>query len=308
MHRTKIEYTEKIYALNAADILIYGFIGLLGLVTIYPFILVVSMSLSDPSQLMAGKVYFFPAGFSLISYQKVIENTYLWRSLGNSVFYTIIITAISSINSICVGFALNRKGLVFRKYIILLLLIPMFFSGGLIPTFIIVQRMGLYNNVLAIILPALVSIYNCILCRSYIHGIPDGLQEAAYIDGASDFKVLSSIIIPLSKPILAVIALYTAVAVWNSWFNAMVYLPRLTNWHPLQLYLTRVLIWGQMQAKMDPIAGSGADAERLRILNMAVGAQLKYTIIVISSLPIIMVYPFIQKYFIKGALLGSLKE
>ena len=293
---------------NIADVIIYFTIGLLGLVTIYPLILVISMSLSDPTQLMAGKVFFLPVGFSLASYQKVIENNYLWRSMANSAFYTIIITMLSSFNSICVGYALNRKGLLGRKYIVIFMIITMFFSGGLIPTYIIMIRMGLYNNILAIIIPAIVSVYNCILCRSFIRTIPDGLKEAAYIDGASDFTVLFKIIIPLSKPILAVIALYTAVGVWNNWFSAMVYLPGLTDWHPLQLYLTRVLIWGNMQISAESVAGAGAEAQRMRLNNMAIGAQLKYTIIIISALPIILVYPFIQKYFVKGALLGSLKE
>jgi len=205
------------------------------------------------------------------------------------------------------GYALNKRGLVFRKFIILYILIPMYFSGGLIPSFINMTNLKLYNTIFAIILPSIISIWNIILARTYIRGLPESLKEAAIIDGASEIKVFTTIIIPLSKPMLAVLSLYTALGAWNAWFNYMIFMPKLVDWHPLQMFLTKVLIWGnaasmlQMQ-ELDP------QLMYQKLLMAAVGAQLKYTVMVVATVPIILVYPFVQKYFIKGALLGSLKE
>ncbi|HHV96621.1 MAG TPA: carbohydrate ABC transporter permease [Clostridiaceae bacterium] len=259
---------------------------------------------------MANSVWLFPKGFSLLSYIKVLGNNYFWRSFFNSVFYVVLITLLNNLNSVLAGYALARKGLVFRKIIIVYLLIPMFFSGGLIPTFILMINLRLYNTIWAIIIPATVSVWNIILVRTYINTLPQSLSESAIIDGASDFRILFSIILPLVKPIVAVISLYTAIGVWNNWFNAMIYLPRKPEWHPLQMFLTRVLIWGEMQSTATYSPTDGLDPELMKqsIINAAVGGQLKYTLIIVSSLPIILVYPFLQKYFIKGALLGSLKE
>jgi putative aldouronate transport system permease protein len=211
-------------------------------------------------------------------------------------------------NSMLAGYALTKKGLVFRKFFIMYLLIPMYFSGGLIPSFIIMSKLGLYNTVGAIILPSIIGIYNIILARTFISGLPESLKEAAIIDGAGEIRVFSQIVLPLSKPIIAVIGLYTALAAWNAWFNYMIYMPQKTNLHPLQMFLTKVLIWGNMNSVLS--LGENVDPAVLKnkLLMAAVGSQIKFAVMVVATVPVILVYPFVQKYFIKGALLGSLKE
>jgi len=212
------------------------------------------------------------------------------------------------LNSMAAGYALSVKGLFARKLIVLIIMIPMFFGAGLIPTFIIITRYGMFNTLWAIFLPSLVSIWNIILARTYISGLPAGLKEAAIIDGANEFDIIFKIVLPLSKPIIAVLALYTALAVWNQWFNFLVYTPSLDDWHPLQMYLTKMLIWGNMSSVIKLEGNVATEMIKNKLLMAAVNGQLKYAVIMVATVPIMMVYPFVQKYFIQGALLGSLKE
>jgi putative aldouronate transport system permease protein len=290
------------------DVFVYIGVGIISLVTLFPFIYIISASISDPMAVVSGDVWFLPVGFSLKSYARIFTSVAVLRAFLNSVFFTVIITGLNVINSMLAGYALSKPRLVFRKGIVLYVLIPMYFSGGLIPGFVIISKLGLFNRLGAIILPGIVSIWNIILARTFISGLPASLKEAAIIDGAHEVRVFRSIILPLSKPMIAVLALYTALAVWNSWFNYMIYLPRRMDWHPLQMFLTKVLIWGNLNATLQ--LGENMDPEIIKnkLLMAAVGSQLKFTVMVVASVPIIMVYPFVQKYFIKGALLGSLKE
>lgn len=292
----------------AVDAVLYIVIGVIALITLFPFIYIISASISNPMEVTAGNVWFLPIGFSLKSYERVFTSASIWRSFANSVFFTVTITVLNVLNSMMVGYALCKSRLVFRKGVVMFILIPMYFSGGLIPSFIIMSKLGLYNNLGSIILPNILSIWNIILARTYVAGLPSSLKEAAIIDGAGEFKVFTSIIIPLSKPIIAVLALYTALATWNSWFNFMIYIPRLTDWQPLQIFLTKVLIWGNLNATL--ALGTNADPELIKnkLLMAAVSSQLKYAVMVISTVPIMLVYPFVQKYFIQGVMLGSLKE
>lgn len=290
------------------DAIIYIVIGVVALLTVFPFIYIISASISNPMSVVAGEVWFLPVGFSLKSYARIFTSVSILRAFGNSVFFTVAITALNVLNSMIAGYALSKPGLVFRKAIVLYILLPMYFSGGLIPTFIIISRLGLYNTLGAIILPSIVSIWNIILARTYVAGLPMSLKEAAIIDGAGELRVFSSIILPLSKPMLAVLALYTALAAWNSWFNYMIYMPKQTDWHPLQMFLTKVLIWGNMNSTLTLADNADPEIMKNKLLMAAVGSQLKFTVMVVASVPIIMVYPFVQKYFIQGALLGSLKE
>jgi len=306
LKRERKEYS--IYGFNYVDVIIYIFMGLLALTTVYPFIFVIANSMSEPLEVAANNVWFFPKGFSLKSYERVLSSKAIFRAFGNSVFFTGLITFLNVLNSLCAGFALSKKGLMGRKYIVLYLMIPMFFNAGLIPTFIMINNYNMLNTLWAIILPSIVGIWNIILARTYINNLPDGLREAAKIDGANDIRILFDIIIPISKPIIAVLSLYTALGIWNSWFNFMVYLPTRAEWHPLQNFLMKALLWGQMNQTLQ--AGEELDPELLkdRIRLAAVAAQLKYAVIMVATLPIMTVYPFVQKYFIQGALLGSLKE
>lgn len=290
------------------EIIIYGIVGLIALITLFPFIYILSASISNPMNVVAGEVWFLPVGFSLKSYERIFTSVSILRSFGNSVFFTVAITALNVVNSMLAGYALSKPGLVFRKGIVLYILLPMYFSGGLIPTFIIISKLGLYNTIGAIILPSIVSIWNIILARTFVAGLPVSLKEAAIIDGAGELRIFNSIILPLSKPMIAVLSLYTALAAWNSWFNYMIYLPKQTQWHPLQMFLTKVLIWGNMNSTLTLSDNADPEIMKNKLLMAAVGSQLKYTVMVVASVPIILVYPFVQKYFIQGALLGSLKE
>ena len=290
------------------DVIIYTFIGIVALVTLYPFILIFSNSISNPVECAANTVWLYPKGFSLKAYGQILNSDSILRSFLNSVGYTVLITFLSVLNAVFAGYALSVKGLFARKYIVLFIMIPMFFNAGLIPTFIIISRYGMFNTLWAIILPSIVSIWNIILARTYISGLPAGLKEAAIIDGANDFDVIFKIVIPLSKPIIAVLALYTALGVWNQWFNFLVYVPSLEDWHPLQMYLTKTLIWGNMSNVLKIEGNIDPELIKNKLLMAAVGSQLKYAVIMVASIPVIMIYPFVQKYFIQGALLGSLKE
>ena len=288
--------------------IIYIFLGFVAVITVYPFILILSNSLSNPIEVASNSVWLYPKGFSLKAYNQILHNNAIYRAFLNSVMYVVVITFLNVLNSMAAGYALSVKGLFARKLIVLIIMIPMFFSAGLIPTFIIITRYGMFNTLWAIFLPSLVSIWNIILARTYISGLPAGLKEAAIIDGANEFDIIFKIVLPLSKPIIAVLALYTALAVWNQWFNFLVYTPSLDDWHPLQMYLTKMLIWGNMSSVVKLEGNIDPELIKNKLLMAAVNGQLKYAVIMVATVPIMMVYPFVQKYFIQGALLGSLKE
>jgi len=292
----------------AVDIIIYVFIGVVALITLYPFILIFSNSISSPVECASNSVWLYPKGFSLKAYKQILQSVSIGRSFLNSVIYTVGITFLNVLNSMFAGYSLSVKGLFGRKFIVMVIMIPMFFSAGLIPTFIVISNYGMFNTLWAIVLPSTVSIWNIILARTYISGLPGALKEAAIIDGAGDFDVIFKIVIPLSKPIMAVLALYTALAVWNQWFNFLVYLPSHDELHPLQMYLTKCLIWGNMSNVLKMEGNIDPEIIKNKLLQAAVGSQLKYAVIMVASIPVIMIYPFVQKYFIQGALLGSLKE
>lgn len=287
---------------SLADFMIYLVAGLAAVITVWPFIYVFSMSVSDPSEVLRQSVWLYPRGFSLDAYARIVNNAYLWQSYRNTVFYVVVGTALNCLMSVMAAYPLTKRNLFGRKLLVKIILIPMYFNGGLIPFFIIMTKLGLYNNILIMILPFMVTTWNIILVRTFFMGIPGALCESAYIDGANDFRILFTIIVPLSKPILAVIALYTAVGIWNNWFTALIFLPN-TKLHPLQLFLAKVLVFESPDIK------NGLDIDlNQRLKTFSTAVQLKYAVIIFSSLPIMCSYPFLQKYFIKGVLVGSLKE
>lgn len=292
----------------AADIIIYALVALIALATVSPFVFILSSSLSDPQLVAAGKVWLLPKGFSLLAYARIVKSSAMLRAFFNSVFFTVVITMLNVLNSIMCGFGLSKKGLLGRKMLVIYILIPMYFNAGLIPAFININRLGLFNNILAIILPSAISIWNIILARTFISGLPPALIEAADIDGASVVQIFLQIVVPLSKPIIAVLSLYTALAAWNAWFNFMIYLPTLSQWHPLQYFLVKALLWGSTQATLQLESQLTITEIMDRLRMAAVAAQMKYAVVVVVTVPIMLVYPFVQKYFIQGAMLGSLKE
>lgn len=292
-----------------ASAVIYTFIGIVSLITLYPFIFIASNSISNPIESAANTIWILPKGpLSIKAYQQIFTSDTIGRAFLNSVFFTVLITFLNVFNSVLAGYALSKKGLFGRKFIIILIMIPMFFHAGLIPTFITITNLGMFNSLWAIVLPSVCGIWNIILARTYINNLPISLKEAAIIDGATDFQVITNVIIPLSKPIIAVLALYTALGVWNAWFNFLIYLPSHAEWHPLQLFLTKCLIWGNLNAVLNPSAEMDPELIKNKLLLAAVNSQLKYAVVMVASIPVIMIYPFVQKYFIQGALLGSLKE
>jgi putative aldouronate transport system permease protein len=297
MRRKKIREGSRI-----ATALIYLFAGFVILVTLYPMYYVLILSLSEPMAAMTMDVYLIPKGFDISAYRILVMDSKIWRSFANTALYALSGTALMLVTSVLGAFPLTYKSLRGRKYINLFLLITMFFSGGLIPMFLLILRMGIYDTPLALILPGCFSVWNIILTKSYFSSVPETLREAAKIDGASVYQILLRVYLPLATPILAVIAVYTIVGNWNSWFGAMVYLPSL-EWQPLQLYLRRMLVLSQ-----DPATVMDADALREMARRQLAYAQLKYAMIIFTSLPVLFTYPFFQKYFMKGIMLGSLKE
>ncbi|MFC5648630.1 carbohydrate ABC transporter permease [Paenibacillus solisilvae] len=287
---------------TVVDIIIYAIVLAVCLITLYPFYLVIIMSISSPSEVAAMNVFWYPKGFFLGSYELIVKDKQMWWAYSNTIIYVVSGTLLNCLTAMLGAYPLTVRHLNGRKWVVAYLLIPMYFGGGLIPSFLLVNNLGLYNTVFAVIIPGAVSIWNIILVRTFFMSIPEGLKESAFMDGASHWQLLFRIILPVSKPIMAVIAIYSIVGIWNSWFDALVYLPN-EKLHPLQMYLYRVIV----QQTVDLKAMTMEDSHNA-MTNILSNIQLKYSIIVFTALPVIFTYPFFQKYFIKGALLGSLKE
>ena len=274
-------------------------IGFLVLVTLSPLIYVVFASFMDPSILRAEGISFNPADWSLEGYKRVFQDPTIMRGFFNSVFYSFAYSVITVAVSILTAYPLARKDLVGKKPITIFLMITMFVGGGLVPTYLLVKNLGLLNTVWALVLPGAVNVWNVILARTYFQQMPKELEEAAIIDGANEMQVFFKIMLPLAKPIIFVLFLYAFVGQWNSFFDAMIYLND-AELHPLQLVLRKILIQNQPQQNMIGSATQMAEMAQLAEL-------IKYSTIVISSLPLLIMYPFFQKYFDKGMMAGSLK-
>lgn len=287
-----------------ADAVIYAAAILLALVCLYPVYYVLILSLSAPRAAATMQVYWFPKGFYLGGYEKIFGDKLLWSSYGNTILYAAAEMTLMLLTCSTFAYALSVKTLKYRKLVNAFILIPMYFSGGTIPLFMMIMKYGLYNTPWSLIFVGGYSIWYIILVKSYFSTIPETLREAAKIDGANHYQIWWQVYMPVAKPILAVIALYTIVNVWNSWFNASLFLAD-QRLQPLQLYLRRILVQGEVDLTVEL-----ATAEEMRAAqeNSISNNQLKYTVIIVSSLPMIIAYPFFQKYFVKGVMLGSLKE
>lgn len=282
------------------DIGVYGFAILLMLLIIYPLWFVIIASFSNPAEVANGNVWFWPKDWRLDGYIELFKQEIIWRSYFNTIIYTVVGTFIALAVNIPAGYALSRKDLVGRKWISLFFIIPMFVGGGLIPTYLIIREFNLLDTFWVMVLPFAVSSYNIIVARTFFStSLPEGLWEAAQIDGSGTFRYFFTFVIPLSKAVIAVLGLWTAVGIWNSWFNAMIYISD-ENLQPLQLVLRRILIANESLLG----SASGSLAAELRQLS----DMMKYAAIVVSTLPIMCLYPFLQKYFNKGIMIGSIKE
>ena len=280
------------YTINAA------FLTLMALIVIYPLYFIIIASISDPDAVLAGKVVLYPVQVTLSGFQKILERTDVWRGYLNTIIYTALTVLLALVFTIPAGWALSRKTLPGKKFLMVFFIIPMFFGGGLIPFYNVMSSLGLVNTIWAVILPSVVSVWNLFMTKTFFaSSIPDGLIEAAKIDGAGEFRTFISLVIPLSKAILAVMALYYAIGQWNSYFNAMIFLQD-EKLYPLQLVLKEILI-----ASESTMGGSGETIlEQYRLAN-----QIKYVSVIVSSVPVLVLYPFVQKHFNQGVMIGSLK-
>ncbi|WP_079913457.1 carbohydrate ABC transporter permease [Paenibacillus sp. 32352] len=274
------------------------FLTLLMITTIYPLIYVIFASLSDPGEYMAHKGFLLkPLGFNWDAYKMVFDNPMILKGYGNTLFVGIIGLAFNIFFTSLGAYALSRKCLKFRKPIMLFIVFTMFFNGGLIPFYLTVKGLGITNTLWSLIIPQAISTFNLIIMKTSFEAIPDSLEESAKIDGANEFVILFRIILPLSMPVIAVMLLYYGVSHWNSWFNAMIFL-RDRSLYPLQLILREILLQNEASNM-----ASGSSASDIAMLS----ETLKHATIVVATVPILLVYPFLQKYFVKGALVGAIK-
>lgn len=282
------------------NVLFYVIAVLMIIAVIYPLWFVVIASFSNPADVANGEVWLWPKKWDLSGYKELFKQAQIWKSYGNTILYTLIGTLIGLAVNVPAGYAMSRSDLKGRKWINIFYLIPMFVSGGLIPTYFVVKAFGLLDTFWVMVLPFSVSTYNIIVIRTFFkESLPESLWEAAQLDGCGTFRYFFQFAVPLSKAILAVVGLWTAVGIWNSWFNALIYLQN-ENLVPLQLLLRRILISNQSLLG----AATGTMAQELRQLS----DMMKYASIVVSTLPIMCLYPFLQKYFNQGVMLGAVKE
>ena len=284
---------------RAFDVANYVFLTFLSLITVYPLWHVLMTSLASPEAITKyGSMLIWPEGFNFNSYKYVFTNKMIGIGYRNTLLIVSVGTSLSMLMTCLGAYALASKWVMGHRYMVLLVTIPMFFGGGLIPSYLLVRSLGLYDTYWALILPGVVNSWNMIMMRTYFQGIPESLRESAYIDGANDILILFRIIIPCAIPIVAVMILFYAVGYWNAWFGASIYLKD-RNKHPLQLVLRGILISGS-QRDFDTGYVTGANKAQLF-------KGLKYATVVASTLPILCVYPFLQKYFVKGIMIGSIK-
>lgn len=274
-------------------------LGILALIVLYPLYFIVIAAISDPDAVLGGKVVLYPVNLNFEGFSKIMERKDVWLGYRNTILYTALTVILSLIVTIPAGWALSRKTLPGKKAFMIYFIIPMFFGGGLIPFYNVMSSLGLVNTIWAVILPSILSVWNLFMTKTFFESsIPNSLIEAAKIDGAGSFRIFGEVVLPLSKAVIAVMALYYAVGQWNSYFNAMIFLQN-ENLYPLQLVLKEILI-----ASESTVGGSGETIlQQYRLAN-----QLKYVSVIVSSVPVLLLYPFVQKYFAQGVMIGSLKE
>lgn len=278
----------------------YAILLLLLAAVVYPLIYVLSASISSPSAVISGEMWLWPVDITLNGYRAVFENPRIITGFQNSLFYTVVGTLVSVVLTILAAYPLSRKDLAGRNVIMFLFLFTMLFTGGIIPTYLTVRETGLLDTRFALIIPTALSVWNMIITRTFFEiSIPDELLEASQLDGGSDFRFVWDIVLPLSGPIIAVNALFYAVGQWNTYFNALIYLTD-QSLFPLQLVLREILI--QNQVNFDQMSDITEMIQRQELRDL-----LKYSLIVVASLPVLIIYPFVQKHFVRGVMIGSLK-
>lgn len=291
---------SKSFGSRLFDVLNYALLFVLTVVFLYPLWYVLVGSISDPVRLfMHNGLLWRPLGFSLHGYRTMLQNPNVGIGYANTIFYVVVGTVLSIFFSCLGAYTLSRPKLMFKKLFTLLVVFTMYFSGGMIPKFLVVKGVGLYNTRMAVILPGVISTWNMIVMRTSFRAIPQSLEESARLDGAGDFTILFRIIVPCAKATIAVMVLYYAVAQWNGWFDAMIYLQDRSKF-PLQLFLREILLININNAN------NAADNDAADVLYL--DTLVKYAMIIISTVLILCIYPFVQKYFMKGVMMGSIKE
>jgi putative aldouronate transport system permease protein len=291
----KQSFGDKLFGFTVHALLVLVLIAVL-----YPLLFVLSASISDPAKVVGGEVWLWPKDLTFRGYEKVFQNKDILNGYANTLLYTVIGTCVNIVMTILAAYPLSRKDLVGRGLVTALFVFTMFFSGGLIPTYLLIKKLGMVNTMWALIIPNAIAIWNIIIMRTFFQqSIPGEVQESAQIDGCSNVQILLRIVLPLSLPILAVMTLFYSVAHWNSYFSALIYLTDRGK-YPLQLVLREILIQSNMkdmvQTSEESLAKSIMEAE-----------SIKYAVVIVANLPILLLYPFLQRYFVKGLVIGAVK-
>ncbi|MGL5328813.1 MAG: carbohydrate ABC transporter permease [Peptostreptococcaceae bacterium] len=291
--------TDRIFQASVNIFLVLSLI-----IVLYPLIYIISASISDPQAVNSGEMLLFPQGITFEGYKTIFENQDIWRGYANTIFYTGLGTLVNLIVTIPCAYALSRQDFAGRHFMTKFMIVTMFLSGGLIPTYLIVKNLGMVNTIWALIIPNAASVYNIVVTRTFFQStIPRELEEAATIDGCSDFKMFIKVILPLSLPIIAVMALFYGVGHWNSYFSALIYLSDRAM-YPLQMILREILVLQDMASNSVGMNSSMAEFAHSKQQLVQV---IQYGVMLVSTLPVIVVYPFLQKYFVKGMMVGSVK-
>lgn len=278
----------------------YTILSIFFVIILYPLIYVVSASLSDGAAVISGRVVLWPVGFSLAAYEKIFRYGSIWTAYANTVFYAVVGTSVNVVLTLFAAYALSRQDLYGRKVLTGLFVFAIFFNGGLIPTYLLVKDLGMLNTRAAMIIPQAISIWNLIIAIAYFRSaIPEELLEAARLDGCDDVQYFFRILLPLSPPIIAVLTLFYVISHWNQYFTALIYLSD-KDLFPLQIILRDILVASNYEAGMMEDLKNMAERETMREL-------LKYALIVVASVPVLIIYPFVQKYFVRGIMLGAVK-
>ena len=282
------------------DTVVYTLVAFVMIVTLYPLIYVFSMSISDPIAAARGDVWLLPVGFDLTAVKKVLSDPQVLTYYGNTIWYTVVGTVCGVITTALCAYPLSRKEFIHRGLVSKLVMVTMFFNGGIIPTYIVVSRfLKLYNSRWAIVICALTTAWYVMIAKSFFESLPDEIIESARLDGASEYRIFGQLVLPLSKPILAVLTLYMGVGHWNAYFNSMLYISDKTK-QPLALYIRSVIIQNSLSSAL-------GNTESLTAEQILAALQLKYAVIIVSVLPMLIIYPFISKNLEKGLMIGAVK-
>lgn len=286
-------------------IFVYVFLAISLLIVLYPLIYIVSASISNPHLVNSGEMWLLPKGITFEGYRTLLGNSSIWRGYLNTIYYTVLGTSINLLVTLPCAYALSREDFYGRRAFTNFMLVTMFLSGGLIPSYLLIRSLGMLNTVWALVIPGAVSVYNVVVTRTFFQStIPREMEEAAIVDGCSDFRLFMQIVLPLSTPIIAVMALFYGVGHWNSFFNALIYLSD-RSMYPLQMILREILILQDMSS--NTVSNVTSEMANMLYSKQQLAQVIKYGVMIVSSLPVIIVYPLLQKYFVKGMMVGSIK-